>query len=118
MALRSTSQVSASFSECFAIAKVELFVAVWYIELLGIEDDLIVCNTLQSYNEQKEKATIKLMLKHLRGKGYFESFRALSKETNIQLEDPEITELYKCLIDEGDFKRVEKLMQKMIDGET
>lgn len=90
--------------------------SIWYIELLGIEDDLIISTTLQSYNEQKEKATIRLMLKHLRSKGHFEAFRALSKETNIELEDAEITEMYKYLVDDGDFARVEKIMQKMIDG--
>lgn len=91
--------------------------SIWYIELLGLEDDLIVCNTLQSYNEQKEKVTIRLILKHLRSKGHFEAFRALSRETNIQLEDPEITELYQCLVDVGNFEKVEKIMEKLIAGE-
>lgn len=90
--------------------------SIWYIELLGLEDDLIVCNTLQNYNEQKEKTTIRLILKHLRSKGHFEAYRALSQETNIQLEDPEITDLYQCLVDNGDFEKVEKIMLKLIDG--
>lgn len=90
--------------------------SIWYIELLGLEDDLIVCNTLQNYNEQKEKTTIRLILKHLRSKGHFEAFDALSRETNIQLEDPEVTELYRCLVDVGDFKKVEDIMEKLIDG--
>lgn len=91
--------------------------SIWYVELLGLEDDLIVCSTLQNYNEQKEKTTIRLILKHLRNKGYFEAFKALSHETNIQLEDPEITELYQCLVDVGDFARVEQIMEKLINGE-
>lgn len=92
--------------------------SIWYIELLGLEDDLIVCNTLQNYNEQKEKTTIRLILKHLRNKGHFEAFQALSRETNIQLEDPEITDLYQCLVDSGDFERVESIMGKLINGEN
>lgn len=91
--------------------------SIWYIELLGLEDELIVSNTLQSYNEQKEKTTIRLILKHLRSKGFFEAFRTLSDETNIQLEDPEVTELYQCLVDAGDFTRVEEIMGKLINGE-
>lgn len=90
--------------------------SIWYVELLGLEDDF-VCNTLQNYNEQKEKTTIRLILKHLRSKGHFEAFRALSLETGIQLEDPEITDLYQCLVDAGDFEKVEKIMEKLIDGE-
>ena len=92
--------------------------SIWYIELLGIEDDFIVASTLQNYNDQKEKATIRLMLKHLRTNGYFEAFKALSNETSVELEAPEITELYKCLVNDGDFARVEKIMQEMIDSES
>jgi muskelin len=91
--------------------------SIWYIELLGLEDDLIVCNTLRGYNEKKEKTTIRLILKHLRSKGHFEAFNALSRETQIQLEDMEITNLYQCLVDAGDFVTVEKIMEKLIDGE-
>lgn len=92
--------------------------SIWFIELLGLEDDLIVCNTLQHYYQQKEKTTIRLILKHLRCKGHFEAFEALSRETGIRLEDPELTELYKCLVDAGDFKKVEDLMEKLIDSEN
>ena len=90
--------------------------SIWFVELLGLEDDLIVCNTLRGYNEKKEKTTIRLILKHLRSKGHFEAFNALSKETDIQLEDPEITNLYLCLVDNGEFTTVEKIMEKLIDG--
>lgn len=89
--------------------------SIWFIELLGLEDDLIVCNTLRGYNEKKEKTTIRLILKHLRNKGHFEAFNALSRETDIQLEDQEITNLYQCLVDAGDFVTVEKIMEKLID---
>lgn len=90
--------------------------SIWFVELLGLEDDLIVCNTLQNYNQQKEKTTIRLILKHLRSKGHLAAFQALSQETNIQLEDPEITELYKCLVDTGNFQQVEDIMEKLIKG--
>ncbi|CRK95856.1 CLUMA_CG009303, isoform A [Clunio marinus] len=89
--------------------------SIWYIELLGLEDDFIVSNVLQQYNEAKEKTTIRLILKHLRNKGYLEAFHALSGETNIQLEDEEITELYRCLVDDGDFKKVENIMEKLVN---
>lgn len=79
---------------------------------------MIISSTLLNYNEQKEKATIRLMLKHFRCKGYFEAFQALSKETNVELEDEKITEMYKYLVDDGDFAKVEKIMQKMIEGNS
>lgn len=90
--------------------------SIWYVELLGLEDDFIACNTLRGYNEKKEKTTIRLMLKHLRNKGHFEAFNALSRETNIKLEDPEVTNLFQFLVDLGDFVRVEEIMEKLIDG--
>lgn len=73
------------------------------------------CSILQKYNEQKEKLTIRLILKHLRSKGHLEAFRALSHEANIELEDHEITELYHC-VDIGDYEKVENIMEKLIDG--
>lgn len=90
--------------------------SIWFIELLGLEDELIVSNTLQSYYEQKEKTTIRLILKHLRSKGFLEAFRVLSEETKIQLEDKIVTELYQCLVDVGDFKRAESIIETLING--
>jgi muskelin len=90
--------------------------SIWFIELIGIEDELIVSDTLRNYNEQKEKITIRLILKHLRDRGHHGSFKALSRETQIQLEDSEITDLYNCLLDDGNFDRAESIMKKLIAG--
>lgn len=90
--------------------------SIWYIELLGIDEELIVNENLQKYNDQKEITTIKYILKHLRNRGHLETFKALTRESKIQLEDEEITELYNCLLDRGDFEQVETIMEKLIEG--
>jgi muskelin len=90
--------------------------SIWFIELIGIEDELIVSDTLRNYNEQKEKITIRLILKHLRDRGHLGSYKALSQETQIQLEDPEITDLYNCLLDDGNFDEVENIMKRLIES--
>lgn len=91
--------------------------SIWYIELIGIEDELIVNENLQRCNEQKEVLTIRYILKHLRNRGLLKSFEALEAESNVQLEDDEVTKLYRCLLDLGDFEKVENIMEKLIDGD-
>lgn len=88
--------------------------SIWHIELIGIDDELIVNEYLQKYNEQKEVTTIRYILKHLRDRGHLEAFKALTKESNVQLEDSEITNLYRHLMESGDFEKVESIMEKLI----
>lgn len=90
--------------------------SIWYIELLGIDDELIVNENLQKYNDQKEVLTIKYILKHLRNRGHMETFKCLVTESNVKLEDEDITELYNCLMERGDFEQVEIIMEKLIEG--
>jgi len=75
-----------------------------------------VCESLKSFNEQKEKTTIRLIMKHLRNKGYHEAFKALSKETNIELEDEAVTDLFHQLVDKGDFEKSEQILSKFIEA--
>lgn len=89
--------------------------SVWYVELRGIENDTYVCDMMRNFNDQREKQAIRLVLKHLRDKGYMNSFKALEMEAQINLEDNHITELYQCLVEEGNFERSEEIMAKFIE---
>lgn len=84
--------------------------SIWYIELLGIDDQMFVLTSLKNYNEAREVEIVRLCLKHLRQRGYEESFKALEDETTIQLEDPLLTKLHNTLVIDGDFKCSEQLM--------
>lgn len=89
--------------------------SIWYIELLGIED---VFEGLYFFNDQREKQAIRLILKHLRDKGFMRAFQELEKEAKISLEDNQITQLFQCLVEEGDFERAETIMEEFIESKN
>jgi hypothetical protein len=88
--------------------------SIWYVELQGIED---VFEGLYFFNEQREKQAIRLILKHLRDKGYTKAFKELEREAKINLEDNQITELFQCLVEEGNFEKAETIMEQFIESE-
>lgn len=88
--------------------------SIWYVELQGIED---VFEGLYFFNEQREKQAIRLILKHLRDKGYTKAFKELEREAKINLEDNQITELFQCLVEEGNFVKAEAIMEQFIESE-
>lgn len=60
---------------------------------------------------------MKLCLKHFRQHGYLCSFKKLTEETGVSLEDPSLTELYKLVIN-GCYEEVEEYMDKALAGRT
>lgn len=89
--------------------------SIWYIELQGIED---VYDGLFFFNDQREKQAIRLILKHLRDKGFMQAFRELELEAKINLEDNQITALFQCLVEEGNFEKAEAIMEQFIESEN
>lgn len=87
--------------------------SIWYIELQGVEE---CYESLYFFNDQREKQAIRLILKHLRDKGYMRSFKELEREAKINLEDNQITELFQCLVEEGNFERAEAIMEEFIES--
>ncbi|XP_070491388.1 muskelin isoform X2 [Chironomus tepperi] len=89
--------------------------SIWYVELRGVENDSYVSDMMRNFNDQREKQAIRLVLKHLRDKGYMDAFKTLENEANIHLEDNQITELYQCLVEAGNFEKSEEIMAKFIE---
>ena len=59
---------------------------------------------------------MRLCLKHLRQHGYVDEFEGLQKKTCVQLEDPQLTELYKLLVVSSDFLAAEKILIESARG--
>jgi len=89
--------------------------SIWYVEIRGVENDSYVSDMMRNFNDQREKQAIRLVLKHLRDKGYMDAFKTLENEANIHLEDNQITELYQCLVEAGSFEKSEEIMAKFIE---
>lgn len=48
--------------------------------------------------QYREHESVRLCLKHFRKKNYTEAFEALQKASNVQLEDPLLTQLHQALV--------------------
>lgn len=58
---------------------------------------------------------MRLCLKHFRQQGYEEAFAALQRRTNVHLEHPDMSELHHTLVVDGDFARVERIVEQFVD---
>lgn len=63
----------------------------------------------------RELKIVRLCLKHFRQQGYENAFAALQLQTNVHLEHPVMSELHRTLVIEGDFERVEKIVEQFVD---
>lgn len=54
--------------------------------------------------------TIRLCLKHFRERNMTDVFNALSRQTNVQLEDPLLTDLHRALVLEANYSEAERII--------
>ncbi|KAG5676934.1 hypothetical protein PVAND_006731 [Polypedilum vanderplanki] len=92
--------------------------SIWYVELQGIDSEVYVIDMMKNFNDQREKLAIRLILKHLRDKGFMRAFKALEIEAKISLEDNQITELFHSLVEMGDFIKLKKLWKILLKTEN
>lgn len=90
--------------------------SIWYVELLGNDDPVGVDSVLKSYNIEREAEIVRLCLKYFRQQGYDHAFNALQDQTNVRLEHPLMQELYLNLVIDGDFKKTEIQIEKLVEG--
>lgn len=90
--------------------------SIWYIELLGQDDQNIVRTSLRNYNMLREVEIVRLCLKHFRQHGYDDAFNSLQQQTKIQLEHPMMSKLHEILVMKGDFQMSEEFMESCING--
>eukprot|EP00842_Homolaphlyctis_polyrhiza_P000688 jgi/Hompol1/161/HPOL_002138-RA len=84
--------------------------SVWYVELRGIAEPDIVEQANWQYINYRETEVIRLCLKHFRQRNYLDSFQRLQERTNLQLENPLLTDLHRHLVVNGDFNGAEQLL--------
>ncbi|RKO92671.1 Muskelin N-terminus-domain-containing protein, partial [Blyttiomyces helicus] len=84
--------------------------SIWYVELRGISNPEYVEKTRCEYINYRENEVIRLCLKHFRQRNYLDTFDCLHRRTQLQLEDPLLTDLHRTLVLEGDFAMAEDLI--------
>lgn len=90
--------------------------SIWYVELKGISDKSIVEKVFWDYTNFRENEVIRLCLKHFRQRNYLDVFEVLQRKSNLQLEDPLLSELHRELVLEGNFSRSEELIQRAFES--
>lgn len=66
--------------------------------------------------QYRQREAIRLCLKHFRQHNYTEAFEYLQQKTNIQLEDPMLSELHNTLVRQGDYEQSEEIITKAIQN--
>ncbi|KAJ9074574.1 hypothetical protein DSO57_1005025 [Entomophthora muscae] len=82
--------------------------SIWYVQLQGIDDAEVINIAHKEFNLYREKEAIRLCLKYFRQRNYVDVFQALERQSGMELEDPQLTDFYRVLVEEGDFEAVEE----------
>ncbi|KPJ04033.1 Muskelin [Papilio xuthus] len=91
---------------------------IWYVELHGTNQEDLVQNAMETFNLRKEEEAVRILLKHLRRRRYKDAFEALSRESGVQLEGPTQSRLWNALVENGDYKLAEEILEEaMNEGE-
>ena len=67
--------------------------------------------------QYREREVVRLCLKHFRQHNYQEAFESLQKRTQVQLEDPILSQLHDILVTQGDYEGTEHFMEHSVSSE-
>ncbi|KAF8585931.1 hypothetical protein K439DRAFT_1409405 [Ramaria rubella] len=84
--------------------------SIWHVTLWGIKESSVVEHAEDAYASYRETTALRHVLKYLRQRRHFSSFRALQLQTGIMLEHPIVAKIYDHLVS-GDWTSVESLLQ-------
>lgn len=90
--------------------------SIWYIELLGDKRPSIVQGALEFLTLFKEKEALRLCLKFLRRSGYLDAFENLQLKSEVKVEHELVAKLYKSLVLERDYEKVEETVNLAIES--
>lgn len=66
--------------------------------------------------QYREREAVRLCLKHLRKLDYNDAFKALQQASEIQLEDPLLSDLHNLIVDNGDYNGAEEFINSSVNG--
>ncbi|XP_045452332.1 muskelin [Melitaea cinxia] len=89
---------------------------IWYVELQGKNHETLINSAMDTIDLRKEEEAVRILLKHLRRRRYKDAFEALSRESGVQLEGPVQARLWNALVENGDYKLAEKILDEAADA--
>ncbi|XP_053614585.1 muskelin isoform X2 [Plodia interpunctella] len=88
---------------------------IWYVELQGKNQEELINDAMETINLRKEEEAVRILLKHLRRRRYKDAFEALSRETGVRLEGDLQARLWNALVENGDYKLAEEIMETAVN---
>ncbi|KAF8971232.1 Muskelin N-terminus-domain-containing protein [Flammula alnicola] len=88
-------------------------ISIWHVSMTGILDPTYVEKIRYTYDEFRETAVLRYVLKHLRQRRLLTPYQSILSRANIQLEHPLVTQLHESLVLQGNWSNSEKLLDSM-----
>ncbi|KAF8907826.1 Muskelin N-terminus-domain-containing protein [Gymnopilus junonius] len=85
-------------------------ISIWHVSMAGINDPTYVEQIRLGYEEFRETAVLRYVLKHLRQRRLLTPYQTILSRANIHLEHPLLTQLHESLVLQGNFSRSESLL--------
>ncbi|KDQ55802.1 hypothetical protein JAAARDRAFT_208578 [Jaapia argillacea MUCL 33604] len=87
--------------------------SIWFVSVSGVIDHDVVAEVQNTYDEYRENAVLRLILKHLRQRRFLTPYQSLLSRVDVQLEHPLISSLYDHLVLQGAFSSAEEVLQSV-----
>ncbi|XP_068620110.1 muskelin [Battus philenor] len=88
---------------------------IWYVELRGRNNEDLTRSAMETISLRREEEAVRILLKHLRRRRYKDAFEALSRESGVQLEGVTQSHLWNTLVENGDYKLAEQILEEAMD---
>ncbi|VDC07695.1 unnamed protein product [Peniophora sp. CBMAI 1063] len=91
-------------------------ISIWHVALSGIMDPAFMKDATARYEQHREAAALRHILKHLRTRGLLAPYKALLTASDVQLEHPLVTRLYESIVSDADWSEAETVIQSSGDA--
>ncbi|KAF8070082.1 Muskelin N-terminus-domain-containing protein [Lyophyllum atratum] len=84
--------------------------SIWHVSMTGITNAAVVEQVRKKYDEYRETAALRHVLKHLRQRRLLTPYESIVSRSGFQLEHPLITKLHESVVLQGNWQRAEQLV--------
>ncbi|KAF9467401.1 Muskelin N-terminus-domain-containing protein [Collybia nuda] len=90
--------------------------SIWHVSMTGIIDENMVERVRVTYDEYRETAVLKHLLKHLRQRRLLGPYESILSRAGIQMEHPLVTKLHESIVLQGDWYQAEQLIPTIYEA--
>ncbi|KZV66904.1 hypothetical protein PENSPDRAFT_74325 [Peniophora sp. CONT] len=91
-------------------------ISIWHVALKGVKEPAFMQGATSRYEQYREAAALRHILKHLRTRGLLAPYKALLAASDVQLEHPLVTRLYESIVSHADWSAAEEVIRSSADS--